>query len=139
MQPGEQELMVNHERYQVLIEQAKNASINAYAPYSGKPCGAALLTTDNQVVTGCNLEFATYSGSICAELSALSKAISAGHRQFQALALVPGDLPCGMCRQYLSEFGLDIDIVLESQDGAIRTVNLADLLPGNFGRSSLPI
>jgi cytidine deaminase len=120
-----------------LLETAKKAASGAYAPYSGEAKGAALLCTDGSVFSSGNVEFATFGGSVCADLAALTKAVTEGKRQFKALALYPYRYPCGNCRQYISEFGLDVDVYTEKADGKIESRTLPELLPNSFGKSNL--
>ena len=124
-----------------LIQAAKNAMANAYAPYSGFQVGAALLCNDGRVFTGCNVENASFSVTACAERTALFKAVSEGCRSFKALAVVGGKdgycddfaWPCGACRQALSEFcGEDFRVILATDDGSVRLATLGELLPGSF-------
>ncbi len=121
---------------EVLITYAKKAMGNAYAPYSQYCVGAALLTTDGEIFTGCNVENASFGASICAERCAVLKAISEGYTSFEKIAVVSnsGDLtyPCGICRQFLSEFMEEGSVVLEDKNGEIREYPLKDLLPYAF-------
>ena len=93
---------------QELIALATRASARAYAPYSGYAVGAALLGKSGHTYTGCNVENASYSLTICAERAVVFKAVSEGERAFEAIAIVTsnGGTPCGACRQVLAEFGL---------------------------------
>lgn len=114
----------------------------SYVPYSGFPVGAALLCEDGSVFTGCNVENAAYGSTICAERTALVKAVSEGHRDdFVALAVVgKGEdycWPCGSCRQMLYEFCPDLKIHVAKGDGEFCTITLAQLLPHGFGPKSL--
>lgn len=116
-----------------LLEVARGAVERSYAPYSGYRVGAAIETEDGTVVTGCNVENANYSNSVHAEELALSKAVEAGHRAFEAVAVSSGPrdgvTPCGMCRQSLSEFcDGDLRVVCEG-DGAPVSYTLDELLP----------
>jgi cytidine deaminase len=123
-----------------LIEKAISASQNAYAPYSGYPVGAALQTSDGVIFTGCNVENAAYPVTICAERTALVKAVSEGYRQFEAIAVVTrnGGSPCGMCRQMLYEFAPDLRVIIADLRGVIHTdVPLDELLRLGFGPSKL--
>ena len=123
-----------------LIARANAAGQKAYAPYSHYPVGAALLTTDGVIFTGCNVENAAYPATICAERVALVKAVSEGYRQFAALAVVTRNAgaPCGVCRQMLYEFAPDLRIIIADQSGQIaREIRLADLLPFGFGPTEL--
>jgi cytidine deaminase len=108
----------------------------AYAPYSDYRVGAALLTDDGEIVTGCNVENATFGATCCAERTAVFSAVAAGHRSFRAIAVVtsgaePGT-PCGICRQVLAEFGSDIDVLCFTPEGAERVYRLSQLLPFAF-------
>ena len=97
---------MSHPAEAELIQAAIAASANAYIPYSNYRVGAALLCADGEVYTGCNVESASYTPTICAERTALVKAISDGQRDFSAVAVVTrdGGSPCGVCRQLLFEF-----------------------------------
>ena len=123
------------EIYQKLYEKAREALQHAYAPYSGFHVGAALLTESGQVFTGVNVENATYGATICAERTAIVKAVSEGHRAFAALAVVSsqGEVsPCGICRQFLYEFGEDITVVTGEDQEHLHICPIKDLLPGGF-------
>ena len=118
-----------------LIESARAARENAYAPYSKYPVGAALLGSDGQVFTGTNIENGVNDLSICAERVALFKAISEGVKDFKKLAVVcEGDYckPCGACRQTLIEHAPDLKIIMANPEGNYKTVELKDLLPETF-------
>lgn len=119
--------------YTALLDAAREAKGNAYAPYSGFHVGAALLTK-GAVYTGCNVENASYGGCICAERTAAVKAVSAGERDFLAIAIsadTPLCTPCGICRQFLTEFG-DMDVIMENEGGEPVVLRLSDLLPAAF-------
>ncbi len=112
----------------------------AYCPYSGYQVGAALLAEDGTLYGGCNVENASYSGTICAERVALVKAISEGAQRFSALAVATanGGTPCGICRQMLYEFAPDLPIILVDAAGTVRAEHrLRDLLPDGFGAAFL--
>jgi cytidine deaminase len=119
-----------------LIDAALETRSRAYAPYSNFAVGAALLTATGEIVTGANVENASYGLSICAERAAVCAAVSAGHREFTALAVAAsgGAAPCGACRQALAEFATDLPILLIDTNNRqlITEVTLADLLPGRF-------
>ena len=124
-----------------LMELAKEAMERAYAPYSQCKVGAALLCADGTVYMGCNIENAAYSPTNCAERTAIFKAVYDGHRDFVAIAVCGGTdgkiagsfPPCGVCRQVLREFCKDdFAVYLESADGTIQTLTLAQLLPCSF-------
>ncbi len=120
---------------QELITRAGEVRSKAYAPYSNYQVGAALLTSSGKIFTGVNVENAAYPDSICAERSAVFSAVSAGEREFEAIAVATrnGGAPCGSCRQVLSEFGLDIEVLLVDGEGTLIQQNtVRDLLPGAF-------
>jgi len=120
---------------QELLDAAKAASQNAYVPYSGYRVGAALRCKDGSMVTGCNVENASYSLTLCAERTAIFKAISDGKRDFIAIAVyVDSDKvfpPCGACRQVIYEFSPTIPVIYGNRKDYIKT-NIAELLPGAF-------
>lgn len=122
-----------------LLEMAVGMLEYAYVPYSGYPVGAALLGKDGRVFTGCNVENAAYGNTMCAERTALFKAVSEGAREFEAIAIAArgsAPFPCGACRQSLYEFAPDLR-VLVTWDGSVRKTTLRELLPEGFGPSSL--
>jgi cytidine deaminase len=119
-----------------LLALARTVRLNAFAPYSKFQVGAALLSADGRVFTGCNVENATYGLSVCAERVAIFKAISEGARQFTAVAVVADTTgptpPCGACRQLLWEFGGDLEVILGNLEGEKARHRLKDLLPYPF-------
>lgn len=119
-----------------LVAAARAARAHAVAPFSGFRVGAALETVDGVIVTGCNVENATYGLTVCAERVAMFKALSEGHRSFTAVAVVADTEaptpPCGACRQILWEFGGDLEVVLANLTREVGTHRLADLLPLPF-------
>ena len=122
-----------------LLEMAVGMLAYSYVPYSGYPVGAALLAKDGRVFTGCNVENAAYGNTMCAERTALFKAVSEGAREFKAVAVAArgsAPFPCGACRQSLYEFAPDLR-VLVTWDGYVRKTTLRELLPEGFGPSSL--
>ena len=133
--------------FQLLAEKAIAAKSMAYTPYSGFDVGAALLTTDGVVFTGCNVESAAYSPTCCAERTALVKAVSEGARDFAAIAVAGGHsesneadycYPCGVCRQMLYEFGGDdLQVIVAKSGDDYRVHRLAKLLPHGFGPKDL--
>lgn len=127
---------------QQLIDAARKAREKAYVPYSHFPVGAALLTADGQVVQGCNVENASYGLSNCAERTAIFKAVSSGHRQFAAIAIVADTespvSPCGACRQVMSEFMPDVRVIMANLRGDIAVATVRELLPGAFDETDLP-
>jgi cytidine deaminase len=126
--------LTNEDR-QSLIDRAKEARQHAYAPYSKYPVGAALRTKSGNVFTGVNVENAAYPVGICAERTAVYKAVSEGEREFEAIAVVTenGGSPCGECRQALAEFGLDTIVLIANGEGKLlQETTIKDLLPGAF-------
>lgn len=122
-----------------LLEMALEARKFAYVPYSGYRVGAALLAEDGRVFTGCNVENAAYGNALCAERTALVKAVSEGVTRFTKIAIAgsgSAPFPCGACRQSLYEFAPELD-VLVTWDGHVRKTTLRTLLPEGFGPSSL--
>ncbi|MGD8596546.1 MAG: cytidine deaminase [Anaerolineae bacterium] len=122
---------------QDLVAAARNARQRAYAPYSKFPVGAALRTQSGRVFTGCNVENAAYPLTTCAERTAVSKAVSEGEREFEAIAVVTatGASPCGACRQILREFGGPdgtLRVIVSDIAGNMRVFTIAQLLPEGF-------
>ncbi len=127
--------------YSLLIQKAVEAKKFAYAPYSNFKVGAALLTADGKIYTGCNIENSSYGLTICAERTAIFKAMSEGERKFSAIA-VSGDTdnyltPCGACRQIIFDHCGNIDIVLINKNLDQKIFSTNDLLPLAFGDSDL--
>ena len=120
---------------------------NSYCIYSNFAVGAALLTEDGKVYTGCNIENASYPAGICAERTAFVKAVSEGERNFKAIAIAGGPkgekpndaYPCGICRQFMNEFvsGDDFDVVIVHKDMGYDVYKLGGLLPYSFGPEHL--
>jgi cytidine deaminase len=119
-----------------LIVAARHARRHAHARFSGFKVGAALETADGTIVTGCNIENATYGLTLCAERVAMFKALSEGHRKFRRVAVVADTQsptpPCGACRQILWEFGGDLEVLLANLRRRTGTYRLTDLLPLPF-------
>jgi cytidine deaminase len=119
-----------------LVTAARQARDHAVARFSGFKVGAALETADGVIITGCNVENATYGLTVCAERVAMFKALSEGHRQFTRVAVVADTEdptpPCGACRQILWEFGGDLEVVLANLTTDKGTHRLKDLLPLPF-------
>ena len=123
-----------------LVTLAQAARQQAYAPYSHYQVGAALLAEDGAIFTGCNVENTSYGATICAERTAVVKAISEGARRFTAIAIVTpnGVSPCGMCRQVLYEFGPEMTVLMADAEGRVRhEMSLSDLLPLGFWAEDL--
>lgn len=123
-----------------LVDLARTARQQAYAPYSHYRVGAAVLTADGQVFVGCNVENAEFGSTVCAERVAIWSAVAAGHREFLMLAVVTsnGGTPCGSCRQVLVEFAPDMMVFIADTEHIQRQVTVRDLLPSFFGPQSLP-
>jgi cytidine deaminase len=119
-----------------LREAAMRALDNAYAPYSNFRVGAALLTRDGQLITGCNMENSAYGLAICAETLAVASAVSQGLTEFDEIAIATEDSeptpPCGACRQVLNEFAPKIKVTSYTRDGQEATWTLDELLPHAF-------
>ena len=125
---------------QTLIQAAHEVRQRAYAPYSGYRVGAALRTKGGKVFTGVNVENASYPLSICAERTAVFKAVSEGEMSFDTVVVATenGGTPCGACRQVLSEFGLDIRVLIINQErDIVLETTVGELLPGAFGGKDL--
>ncbi|MFP5501397.1 MAG: cytidine deaminase [Candidatus Sericytochromatia bacterium] len=133
--------------YEALLAQADEAASKAYVPYSGFHVGAALLTTDGAVVQGCNVENVSYGLTNCAERTAVFSAVTGGHQEFSAIAIVQGNAPagaaepcwpCGACRQVLAEFNPEMDVVFREGTG-YRVTKLSELLPYSFDKARLNV
>ncbi len=128
-----------------LCEQAVEAMSHSYSPYSGYKVGAALLCKDGTVYTGCNIENASYTPTICAERTAIFKAVYDGHRDFVAIAVCGGKdgvitgsfPPCGVCRQVMREFCDDDFVIYMVNPEGYKAVTLAQLLPYSFSTSNM--
>lgn len=121
-----------------LLDKAWEASANAYAPYSSFHVGAAVLTDDGEIITGCNVECAAYPSGICAERTAVSGAVARGYRKFKAIAIVAKSPtptpPCGGCRQFIAEFGPRL-VVIYSNGKETKRTKMNTLLPELFEES----
>ena len=132
------------EQYKLLIDKAKQVTKNAYAPYSHFAVGAAVLTKDGQVYTGCNIENASYEATNCAERTALFKAYSMGYKKedIKALAVVADTdrptSPCGACRQVMSELmRQETPVYMANLKGDVMILSVKELLPYSFSESDL--
>lgn len=132
------ELSAGPADWDALKAAAHQAREQAYAPYSGYRVGAALLTVSGEIITGCNVENATYGATCCAEQVAVFRAVASGFRTFRALAILTGGpepgTPCGICRQVLSEFSEEgeLAILCFTPDGEEARFSLGQLLPERF-------
>jgi cytidine deaminase len=128
--------------YSLLVRRARAARRFSHAPYSRFRVGAALLTRSGKIFTGCNIESSSFSLTVCAERTALFKAISEGHRKFTAIAIATGQAqwtpPCGACRQVLADLAGDIDCILSDRRGRRRVLRLSELFPHPFGDRAFP-
>jgi cytidine deaminase len=123
-----------------LVKIASNVRKWAYVPYSKYQVGAAVLTDSGRIYDGVNIENAAFPVTVCAERTAIFKAVSNGERKFQAIAVVTrdGGMPCGSCRQVMAEFGPDMLVIVADESGKIKAESiLSDLLPGMFTSKSL--
>ena len=124
-----------------LVAVARLAAENAYVPYSNFPVGAALECPDGKVFTGCNVENAAYGSTICAERTAMCKAVSEGYRKFTRIAIWgKGDdytVPCGACRQFMAEFSYDMDVISAKGSGEYLKLKLYELMPHAFNTENL--
>ena len=124
-----------------LCQKAMDMLQRSYVPYSHFPVGAALECEDGTVYTGCNIENASYTPTVCAERSAFFKAVYDGHREFVAIAVCGGKdgvitgafPPCGVCRQVIREFAPELEIICLNEAGDAKHFTLPDLLPHGFG------
>jgi cytidine deaminase len=124
------------EEYKRLIEEAKRAMEKAYVPYSHFKVGAAVLTKSGKIYSGCNIENASFGATNCAERTAIFKAVSEGERVFSKIAIVSSGkdvtYPCGICRQVMSEFMQDAEVIFESADGEVKIFSLEEIFPFSF-------
>ncbi len=138
--------LINPKIADMLAGMARDSMSMAYVPYSGYTVGAALLTVDGDVITGCNIENAAYSPTCCAERVAIFKAVSSGHKDFVAIAVAGGKggvvsdaaPPCGVCRQVMQEFcDPDSFVIIVVKPDGYDEYFLKELLPEGFGRGNL--
>lgn len=119
-----------------LMYMAKEAMKSAYAPYSHFSVGAAVETDDGEVYCGCNIENSSYGATICAERTAISKAVSEGYRRITRIAICDSNnsfaWPCGICRQVMSEFAVEDFYVILEDNGKLSNFLLKELLPNSF-------
>lgn len=127
---------LNDTQIDTLVARAIAAMENAYVPYSNFTVGAALLLKNGEIITGCNVENASFGATCCAERTAINAAVAAGHKEFQAIAVTNATdtkiTPCGICRQVIYEFGADIPVISSNQSGEYRVFSISDLLPHAF-------
>jgi cytidine deaminase len=134
------------DQIKALLAAAHEAYQHSYVPYSKFPVGAALLTFPDAegktaVIKGCNIENASFGLAICAERVAITKAVSEGHRAFQAMAITAKYTSpcfcCGTCLQFIREFGAEIDVLFEQPDGGILHYKIGEMLPYAFTKDDL--
>jgi cytidine deaminase len=122
--------------WEKLIGSARDASEHAYAKFSGFEVGAALLTSSGKIITGCNVENSSFGLTMCAERTAVFKAVSEGHKDFVAIAIFSkSDIParpCGACRQVLYEFNPNLGIACANTKGVVDKFSLSELFPEGF-------
>jgi len=130
-----------NKNYKDLAQVALQARFHAYAPFSKFRVGAALLTTEGKIYTGCNIENSSFGLTICAERVAIFKAISSGETKFRAIAIVSDDseftFPCGACRQVLIDLAGNIDCIMMDAKNRYKVSKLASLLPLAFTEKNL--
>ena len=142
--------MIDEKTAQDLIKTALETRKNSYSPYSSYAVGAAVLAQSGKIYGGCNIENASYGGTVCAERVAIFKAVAAGEKKLTALAVIggpadtqdemPGEAaPCGICRQVMREFGdpLTFEIIIAKSIANYRIYKLEELLPESFGPEAL--
>lgn len=133
---------MDQETKKKMFNAAHKAQKNAYVPYSEFPLGAAVLTEDNEIYTGVNIENASFSLTNCAERSAIFSAVSDGKRKIKALLIISSTenpvTPCGACRQVIKEFADgEIEVIMMTESGEELTMTSNELLPGAFTDSQM--
>jgi cytidine deaminase len=127
--------------YKALAKRALAARRFSHSPFSHFRVGAAVLTSTGRVFTGCNIENSSYGLTICAERTALFKAVSEGHRKFTAIAIAADRSnltpPCGACRQVMIDLAGDLDVILVNRRGAMKIFTMKQLLPHAFTKKDL--
>jgi len=134
-------IMIDKKLKEKLKKAAQRVIDNAYVPYSNFPLAAALLTKNGKIFTGVNIENAAYGSTMCAERTAVFKAVSEGYTEFQALLILSKTkkpvTPCGSCRQVINEFGKEIDIIMMTIEGREIIKKNKELLPGAFDKDDM--
>lgn len=134
-------MSITPEQRDEMIRRAREARAKAYAPYSGYAVGAAVMAGSGRLYAGANVENAAYPSGVCAERAAVFTAVSEGERQIVAVVVATenGGTPCGSCRQVLSEFGAEAEVLLVDATGhVVSQTTVAKLLPQAFGAGHLP-
>ena len=133
--------MISNEMRDRLIAMAREASQNAYVPYSHFKVGAAILGEKGGIYTGCNVENAAFGSTICAERTAAVKAISEGHSKFRRIVIAGNSkdfcYPCGACRQFLYEFSPDMEVICLNRAREAKRMTLRELMPCGFDSTFL--
>ena len=128
-------------QYKELLLEAHKAQENSYSPYSNFKVGAAVLTKEGHIYSGCNVENASYGATNCAERTAIFKAVSEGEKEIVAVAIVGSNneftYPCGICRQVISEFMSEGDFVVENAEGEMKVIPFNEMFPYTFTKSDL--
>ncbi|XP_051899304.1 cytidine deaminase-like isoform X2 [Pristis pectinata] len=140
--PADQTATQKAEEADKLIRKSHEAKAFSYSPYSKFPVGAALLTEDGRIFTGCNIENASLTVGICAERVAIHKAVSEGCTNFKSIAIASDRAdhfitPCGACRQVMREFGTKWEVHMTKPDMSCKTMTVEELLPMSFGPKDL--
>jgi len=134
-------MSISDSQFAALKQAAIDASRHAWCPYSKFAVGAAVSTNDDQIFAGCNVENASHGLTICAERNAIGQAVSAGCREFTTLLIYTATkkptAPCGACRQFVTEFAPDIDVICVCDGPDDIRVSMRDLLPRSFGPQNL--
>ncbi|MHB8848018.1 MAG: cytidine deaminase [Burkholderiales bacterium] len=134
-------MVISDNTWKTLIEAAKSAGDSAYVPYSKFPVGAAVLTDNGEIVSGCNVENASYGLTMCAERNAVFQAVAKGHRKIKALVIYTPTaittMPCGACRQVMQEFGADAEVLSVCNGRDSMHSDMSKLLPEAFGPDNL--
>lgn len=127
---------IKTEDLEKLLDVAAKAGKNSYSPYSNFRVGAAALSENGEIFSGCNIENRSYPAGVCAEITAVSKLVSSGAKKIKAIAVIGLDSedflpPCGICRQFITEFGNNFPIVMANKTGDYKVVLSTDLLPAD--------
>jgi cytidine deaminase len=134
-------MSISESQFKTLKQVAIDASLNAWCPYSRFPVGAAVLAADGQIFAGCNVENASHGLTLCAERNAIVQAVSVGCREFTTLLIFTATkkptAPCGACRQVITEFAPDIDVISICDGPDDIRVSMRELLPRSFGPHNL--
>jgi cytidine deaminase len=127
--------------YRTLVKRALAARFHSHSPFSRFKVGAAVLTSDGKIYTGCNIESSSYGLTICAERTAIFKAVSEGKKKFSALAVATDHKtitpPCGACRQVIVDLAGNIDVIMATSDGTFTVMKMSELLPHPFTAHNL--